>query len=146
MSLNDFNALIKELGNTMGLNSIQHESGYCRIEVDNGLIFNFQYQEARDSLYLFCEVGNIPQTGAETYCQKLLAANLAGAQSGCGMFALEQESMTVLLTLEIPLAAISASCFRKRLDGMALHAERHQAMFFKETPADSLSCCIAEAE
>ena len=146
MSLNDFNTLIKKLENTMGLNSVEHESGYCCIEVDNGLIFHFQYQEARDSLYLFCEVGNIPQTGAESYCQELLAANLAGAQSGCGMFALEQETMTVLLTLEIPLVAINASCFRKRLDGMALHAERHQGMLFKETPPDSLSCCIAEAE
>lgn len=146
MSLDAFNSLIKELETTMGLSGMEQESGYCRFEVDNGLILNFQYRPEADSLYIFCEVGGVPQTDAETYCQELLAANLTGAQSGCGMFALERETMTVLLTLETPLSAVNADNFRKRLDCMTLHAGRYQAKLSAADLPGSDSCAASGQE
>lgn len=72
MSLDSFNSLIKDLEHTMGLSSLEQESGYCCIEVNND---NFQYRTETDSLYIFCEVGSIPRKNVGTHCQELLAAN-----------------------------------------------------------------------
>lgn len=146
MSLDSFNSLIKDLEHTMGLSSLEQEPGYCCIEVNNDLILNFQYRTETDSLYIFCEVGSIPRKNVGTHCQELLAANLTGAHLGCGMFALEQESMTVILTLEVPLSAAKADKLSKRIDCMGLHAERCRTMLFVDNSPGTGFCLAAGEE
>lgn len=74
-------ALLHELGQRMGLSQLQMDAdGGCALELDQRMVVSLQYRETDDELWLYADLGPLPQRSPAFY-EKLLQANLFWQQT-----------------------------------------------------------------
>lgn len=98
--------LVEELGRRLNTPLALDGSGLARIIVDQSLPVDFELDEPRGTLLVYCVVGILPPGGArEAFFEKLLAANLFGAQLAPCSPAFDTERNEILLWFSLTEAA-----------------------------------------
>lgn len=127
MSLSTFQSLIDQFGRVVGLSNLSiDDSGYCSLEVDSTLIFQLQYVETNNSVYIFSEIGTLVGQHAPQIAMQLLAANLFGIETGGGTLALQADSSTVVFSYQISLENLEFARFQGILENVMNYGERWQ--------------------
>lgn len=107
-------ALLHALGQRMGLREFQLDAeGSGALALDQRIIINLQYREAEDELWLYTDLGLVPQRSPAFY-QKLLQANFFWQQTAGATLSLS--------TAQPPRAVLAHPLHCKLLDDASLAA------------------------
>lgn len=98
--------LLRELGQRIGLNQLQLDAdGGCALELDQRMVVSFQYRETDNALWLYTDLGVVPQRSLALY-EKLLQANLFWQQTAGATLSLSADEPPHAV-LAYPLSCVS---------------------------------------
>jgi hypothetical protein len=124
MSLNTFEQLIKEFGQTLGLPELAlDEEARCHLVVDEEILISFEFQADEQRLLLSAPIGDPSELGSEELLKHLLVSNLTAAAMGEPVAGLEPTTQTLLLVHRVST---------DHLDNAALQTEVENFIAFVE--------------
>ena len=88
-----------------------NEHGCAALEVKQGYVLNFEWDESRQLLHLFATLAPLPAQGLEQLYAELLDANLFGAGTAGAVLARDGLDHSVMLCQCLDPAQISAPAF-----------------------------------
>ena len=122
-----YELMLAELGRAAGLPLEADETGYSSLEVDGTLVANMQYVSESDSIYIFYELGRIESHVLGRVCERLLAANLFGVETGGGVLAMHSESHEVVFSYSASAAEPDTVRFQRIVENTLRYAEYWKA-------------------
>lgn len=102
-----FNHLLKDLGNNIGLPDLQaSDEGLCSLRFDDKVTIDLECHEESGVLTFSSIVGTLSEHEADAFYPQLLEANLLWGGTGGATLALEKATLNVFL------------CYQEHLEGM----------------------------
>ncbi len=123
MSRERFESLIQELGKAVDMELNADDTGYCCLEIDGSLLAHMQYVAASDSIYIFSELGRIEDHALASACERLLAANLFGVETGGGVLAMHGDSHELVFSYSVSATEENPVRFQQILENVIHYAE-----------------------
>lgn len=124
MSLNPFELLIKEFGQTLGLPELAlDEESRCHLVVDEEILVSFEFQQEEQRLLLSSPVGDPSELHSNGLLKHFLISNLTAAAIGEPIVGLEPTTQTLLLVQRLST---------EQLDNEKLQSEVEQFIAFIE--------------
>lgn len=123
MSREHYELMISELGKAAGLTLEPDDTGYSSLEIDGSLVANIQYVTASDSIYIFYELGRIEEHVLAKACERLLAANLFGVETGGGVLAMHSDSHELVFSYSASAAEANTVRFQQLFENILRYAE-----------------------
>lgn len=100
----DWKSLLKkglaEAGLPDGALSVSPDGGSAQIDV-RGLFVNLEYDGGSERLHLYCSLGVLPRDPDPALCERLLEANLLGAETGGGHIGLYGATRALIYSLSL---------------------------------------------
>ena len=119
-----------------------NEHGCAALEVKQGYVLNFEWDESRQLLHLFATLAPLPAQGLEQLYAELLDANLFGSGSGGAVLARDALDRSVMLCQWLDPAQTSAPAFSalvsRFLDSSDHWRERIASFLPQETAANAV--------
>ena len=134
MSLQSLHAILAEALAGAGLPAATiSPSGTAVINV-RGLEIGLEYLEAEDKAALYCRTGRLPAEASPELYEFLLEKNLLGAKTGGGHIGLYAPARTIIFSLTLDAAALTATQLANALErftetatGLIEEVEEHLA-------------------
>ena len=134
MSLQSLHAILAEALAGAGLPAATiSPSGTAVINV-RGLEIGLEYLEAEDKAALYCSTGRLPSEASPELYEFLLEKNLLGAKTGGGHIGLYAPARTIIFSLTLDAAALTATQLANALErftetatGLIEEVEEHLA-------------------
>ncbi|MBX9742170.1 MAG: type III secretion system chaperone [Chthoniobacterales bacterium] len=105
--IEQFNHLLKDLGNNIGLPDLQASGeGFCSLRFDDKITIDLESHEESGVLTFSSIVGTLSEHEADAFYPQLLEANLLWGGTGGATLALEKATLNVFL------------CYQEHLEGM----------------------------
>ncbi len=123
MSREHYDSMIGELGKALDIPLETDDTGYCCLEIDGSLLAHMQYIAVSDSFYVFFELGRIESHALSSACERLLAANLFGVETGGGVLAMHPDSHELVFSYSFSAAEEDHVRFRQILENVVHYAE-----------------------
>lgn len=142
----DWKSLLKKSLNEAGLPgealTAPPEGSSAQINI-RGLLVNLEYDAGNNRLHLYCSLGVLPRDPGPALCERLLEANLLGAETGGGHIGLYGATRALLYSLGLEADRLDGTRLANALNlftekSVALIAEVERASCGQaETPQDS---------
>lgn len=139
MSREHYESLIRELGKSVDLELNVDESGYCCLEIDSTMLTHMQYIDVSDSIYIFFELGRIESHVLAQVCERMLAANLFGVETGGGVLAMHADSHELVFSYSFSAAEEDFVRFQQILENVIHYAEYWKGELDSMNSASSVS-------
>ncbi|MCD2513147.1 type III secretion system chaperone [Comamonas endophytica] len=120
-------ALVRALGQRMGLRQFQLDAeGSCALELDRRIVVNLQYRETENELWLYSDLGPVPQRSLAFY-EKLLRANLFWQQTSGATLSLSGDQLPrAVLARPLPWTLLEDTSFGAAVEAFVHTTEEWQ--------------------
>jgi|SRR5690554_2369654 len=123
MSDSDFQALLRRLGEAIGVASLEaDDDNYCLLTVDDEREISIEFDAERDALILSIGCGTLRQPASVETLTELLAANYHWIGSGGGTLSLYGQG-EVALQISVPVAQLEVEQLKDLLEALVHNAE-----------------------
>ncbi|MDR1890697.1 MAG: type III secretion system chaperone [Puniceicoccales bacterium] len=114
MPIDTFTDILHEFASRINLSGLQIDSsGYCCLDVDQGMLIHIKHENKRDSMIFIAEVGQIPETNAGAVLRYLLRMNNDPEESKGLTLSYNVESNNAAIGYQFPLRFLNIDKFEE---------------------------------
>jgi hypothetical protein len=112
--MDKFSSILHGFANKINLAGLKIDpSGYCCLDVDNGMLVHLKYDSKRDGMIFISEIGEIPQINRGAIMRYLLRMNDNRQETKGMTLSFNAESGKVALGYQYPLRFLADSGFEE---------------------------------
>lgn len=108
-----FTALLKQFGKTIGITDLTDDNGYCCLFFDD---ITVNMEERDSTLFLYTTVAELPESGREKLFARLLEANCFFKETRGATLGADLNAGIILLCYQTPLAVLDDIHFEKTIE------------------------------
>jgi hypothetical protein len=112
--MDKFSSILRNFANKINLAGLNIDpSGYCCLDVDNGMFIHLKYDGKRDSMIFISEIGEVPEINRGVIMRYLLRMNSDRAETKGMTLSFNVESGKAALGYQYPLRFLTETGFEE---------------------------------